>query len=113
MTSAATHSARGTGGRHVQEQGLILFASVMLVIIGCFNLIYCIAAIANSHVFGRSRGDGRRPMPTHRRWPGRHARCVRLLAAERAAADPVDAADAAHRGRRAAGRRPAFLVWSR
>ena len=31
--------------------GLILFASVMLVIIGCFNLIYGIAAIANSHVF--------------------------------------------------------------
>jgi hypothetical protein len=35
----------------VQGGGLILFASVMLVIIGCFNLIYGIAAIANSHVF--------------------------------------------------------------
>jgi hypothetical protein len=37
--------------RQVQGGGLILFASVMLVIIGCFNLIYGIAAIANSHVF--------------------------------------------------------------
>ena len=31
--------------------GLVLFASVLLVIVGCFNLIYGIAAIANSHVF--------------------------------------------------------------
>jgi hypothetical protein len=30
---------------------MVLFASVMLVIIGCFNLIYGIAAVANSHVF--------------------------------------------------------------
>jgi hypothetical protein len=50
MTSATTQPARGTGGR-VQGRGLILFAAVMLVIIGCFNLIYGIAAIANSHVF--------------------------------------------------------------
>jgi hypothetical protein len=51
MTSATTQPARGTGGRQVEGHGLILFASVMLVIIGCFNLIYGIAAIANSHVF--------------------------------------------------------------
>jgi hypothetical protein len=38
MTSARTQPARGTGGRHVEGHGLILFASVMLVIIGCFNL---------------------------------------------------------------------------
>jgi hypothetical protein len=50
MTSAATRAARSTG-RQVQGGGLILFASVMLVIIGFFNLIYGIAAIANSHVF--------------------------------------------------------------
>ena len=31
--------------------GLVLFASVLLVVVGCFNLIYGIAAIANSHVF--------------------------------------------------------------
>ena len=51
MTSATTQPARGTRGRQVEGGGLILFASVMLVIIGCFNLIYGIAAIANSHVF--------------------------------------------------------------
>jgi len=31
--------------------GFVLFASILLVIIGCFNLIYGITAIANSHVF--------------------------------------------------------------
>ena len=50
MTSATTRPATGTRGQ-VQGGGLIFFASVMLVIIGCFNLIYGIAAIANSHVF--------------------------------------------------------------
>jgi hypothetical protein len=30
---------------------MVFFASVMLVIIGSFNLIYGIAAVANSHVF--------------------------------------------------------------
>ena len=53
MTSSTTRPARGTGGRNAEGQGygLVLFASVLLVIIGCFNLIYAIAAIANSHVF--------------------------------------------------------------
>ena len=51
MTSATTQSARGAGGRHVEGHGLILFAAVMLVVIGCFNLIYGIAAVANAHVF--------------------------------------------------------------
>ena len=50
MTSATTRPASSTG-RQVQGGGLILFASVLLLIIGCFNLIYGIAAIANSHVF--------------------------------------------------------------
>jgi hypothetical protein len=31
--------------------GLVLFASILLLVIGCFNLIQGIAAIANSHVF--------------------------------------------------------------
>src|SRR6266566_9668558 len=50
MTSATT---RGTGSRHAEGHGygLVLFASVLLVILACFNLIYGIAAIANSHVF--------------------------------------------------------------
>jgi hypothetical protein len=53
MTSGTTGSATGTGGRHAEGHGygLVLFASVLLVIVGCFNLIYGIAAIANSHVF--------------------------------------------------------------
>ena len=53
MTSATTGSATGTSGRHAEGHGygLVLFASVLLVIFGCFNLIYGVAAIANSHVF--------------------------------------------------------------
>ena len=52
MTST-TEPARGTGGRHAEGHGygLVLFASVLLGLAGCFNVIYGIAAIANSHVF--------------------------------------------------------------
>jgi hypothetical protein len=41
------------GGRRLEREGygLVIFASVMLLIIGCFNLIYGIAAVANAHVF--------------------------------------------------------------
>lgn len=43
----------GAGGRHAAGQGfgLIVFASVLLVLAAFFNMIYGIAAIANSHVF--------------------------------------------------------------
>jgi hypothetical protein len=44
-------SSRGASARRVEGYGLVLFASIMLAVIGCFNLIYGIAAIANSHVF--------------------------------------------------------------
>ena len=52
MTSAAYKSA-GTGGRRAEGRGfgLVLFATVLLGLIGCWNLIYGFAAIANSHVF--------------------------------------------------------------
>ena len=50
MTSATVKPAGETTHR-VEGAGLILFASVLLVVIGCFNVIYGIAAIANSHVF--------------------------------------------------------------
>jgi hypothetical protein len=52
MTSAAYRSA-GTGGRHAERRGygLVVFAAILLAVIGCFNLIYGIAAVANSHVF--------------------------------------------------------------
>jgi hypothetical protein len=50
MTST---TARRAGGRHAEGHGygLVLFASVLLLILGCFNLIDGIAAIAHSHVF--------------------------------------------------------------
>jgi hypothetical protein len=50
MTSTTTRPARGTGERR-QGYGLIVFASVLLAIIGFFNLIDGIAAVADSHVF--------------------------------------------------------------
>jgi hypothetical protein len=42
MTSARTESGRRTGGRQSAGQGhrLVLLASVLLVVVGCFNLIY-------------------------------------------------------------------------
>src|SRR5215469_2557027 len=51
MTSATTESASGMRGYRREGHGLIVFASVLLVIPGCFNLIYGISAIAHSHVF--------------------------------------------------------------
>jgi hypothetical protein len=36
---------------HSHGYGLVLFASILLIIVGCFNLIHGIAAIASSHVF--------------------------------------------------------------
>ena len=52
MTSAAYQSA-GTGGRQAERRGygLVVFAAILLAVVGCFNLIYGIAAVANSHVF--------------------------------------------------------------
>ena len=52
MTSATVKPVKG--GRRLVDgrgSGLVVFAAVLLVIVGCFNLIYGIAAIANSHVF--------------------------------------------------------------
>ncbi|HEY4853048.1 MAG TPA: hypothetical protein VII22_19850 [Streptosporangiaceae bacterium] len=51
MSSATTTPARDTGGRPAEGRGLIIFASVLLLVLGCFNLIDGIAAIAKSHVF--------------------------------------------------------------
>jgi hypothetical protein len=53
MTSATRNVPRGAGGRHAEGHGygLILFAAVLLLVVGFFNMIYGIAAIANSHVF--------------------------------------------------------------
>ena len=53
MTSATTNSPSGTSGRYAEGRGygLVLFAAVVLLVVGFFNMIYGIAAIANSHVF--------------------------------------------------------------
>ena len=53
MASATMKPAGETSGRHAEGRGygLILFASILLLVIGFFNMIYGIAAIANSHVF--------------------------------------------------------------
>ena len=53
MTSAATQPARGTGGHRAEGhgRGLVLFASVLLVSLGCCNLTYAVAAVASAHVF--------------------------------------------------------------
>ncbi len=51
MTSATVKPAKG--GRRMERQGygLVVFAMAMLLIIGCFNLIFGIAAVAHSSVF--------------------------------------------------------------
>ncbi len=51
MTSATTRQARGTSGRSGEGYWMIVFAAVLLGLIGFFNPIDGIAAIANSHVF--------------------------------------------------------------
>jgi hypothetical protein len=51
MTSATIKPPTSTGRRRAEGHSLIVFASVRLVVMGCFNPIYGIAAIANSHVF--------------------------------------------------------------
>jgi len=53
MTSSTMKPAGGRSGYREPGRGLglVTFASVVLGIVGCFNLIYGIAAVANSHVF--------------------------------------------------------------
>ena len=53
MMPPTTTPTAGEARRHEQGHGygLVLFASILLVIVGCFNIIYGIAAIAQSHVF--------------------------------------------------------------
>jgi hypothetical protein len=48
-TTPAAGEARRQASGH--GYGLVLFASILLFVTGCFNMIQGIAAIANSHVF--------------------------------------------------------------
>ena len=53
MMPPTTTPTAGEARRHTEGHGygLVLFASVLLMVIGCFNVIQGIAAVANSHVF--------------------------------------------------------------
>jgi hypothetical protein len=53
MMPPSTTPTIGEARRHEEGHGygLVLFASILLLVIGCFNVIQGIAAIANSHVF--------------------------------------------------------------
>ena len=53
MMPPTTTPTVGEATRHNKGHGygLVLFASILLVVVGCFNVIQGIAAIANSHVF--------------------------------------------------------------
>jgi hypothetical protein len=53
VSSATIRSDSSAGGRRAEGRGygLIFFASILLLVVGFFNLIYGIAGIAQSHVF--------------------------------------------------------------
>jgi len=53
MQPPSTTPSIGEARRQTEGHGygLVLFASILLVVVGCFNVIQGIAAIANSHVF--------------------------------------------------------------
>jgi hypothetical protein len=53
MTSATDRPASSTGGYQAERhgRGFIAFASILLFVIGFFNVIYGVAAIGSSNVF--------------------------------------------------------------
>jgi hypothetical protein len=53
MTSATVKPASSAGGHRAEGRGLglVFFAAILLLVVGCFNLIDGIAAVARSHVF--------------------------------------------------------------
>jgi len=51
MTSGTMRPSRGRSYAEGRGYGLVLFAGVLLLVSGFWNLIYGIAAIAQSHVF--------------------------------------------------------------
>lgn len=51
MTSASVRGAKSTDYDEPRGLGLVFFAAIMLLVVGLFNVIDGIAAIANSHFF--------------------------------------------------------------
>jgi hypothetical protein len=53
MTSATVRPTSSAGGHRAEGRGLglVFFAGILLLVVGCFNLIDGIAAVARSHVF--------------------------------------------------------------
>lgn len=51
MTSATARGAKTTGYGEPRGLGLVFFAAMILLVVGIFNLIDGIAAVANSHLF--------------------------------------------------------------
>ncbi len=51
MTSATMRHARSAGGRSREGYWMVIFAAVLVAMVGFFNLLDGIAAIANSHIF--------------------------------------------------------------
>jgi MFS-type transporter involved in bile tolerance (Atg22 family) len=53
MTPATMRRDSSEGGRHAEGRGygMVVFAPILLFVISFFNMLYGIAAIANSHVF--------------------------------------------------------------
>jgi hypothetical protein len=74
MTSATTTRGRGTSVRRVPSRGSgpVLFASILLMAIGCSAMIHGIATVANSHVFAH-------PAASLRTWGWITARLPRAL----------------------------------
>jgi hypothetical protein len=51
MTSATARGAKSTDYGESRPLGMVIFAAMLLLVIGIFNVIDGIAAIANSHLF--------------------------------------------------------------
>lgn len=51
MTSATIRSAKSAGGRRSEGYWMVIFASVLVMMAGFFNLLDGIAAIASSHIY--------------------------------------------------------------
>jgi hypothetical protein len=100
----STQPVSGASGRQPEDHGYgqVLFASVLQVIVGCLNLIFGMAAIANSHVTLRSISALDWP-PRTASCPGRGGRSdmVRRPTADRALG--CDLGDVAAEGPRRAG----------